>query len=401
MTKKSRFIEKLTSLSDAEKEKVITFFNKYPVYENQIDWNNTMLLYQDFEKVFLLAENSRSRIKQRAKDNPELLFKGYNCRIVHRNKAFMIVMPLDWECAVYMNSFNCGGEGAKWRIGDKKNFEHWNMSIEYGSVFYLVYFFIKHSLYGRKLMLEYKSSCDYLSLYRQDGNELLSIYTVFENICRKDIASLNKIAFPRIREYEECSFESLFAMLEDKDRCFFDYNVLEICSLIIKNGNEENLKRLYIYFNSIYKSYREKCLKGTYTSSCMQTIKENVLNGFVESEEIWWNVNKSFSFEEFTGKIFNAVEQIFDLVIYDKIFDDFLNNFIKDAFDYDTVSWTDEYDTISEEVFNNIIVKYIGMYITEFYGRINKRRSLGSIEICFKYVWRETQHYKRINECVT
>ena len=281
MTKKSRFIEKLTSLTNAEKEKAIAFFNKYPVYENQIDWNSKLLQYQDFEKVFLMADISRKSVKQKAKANPELLFKGYNYRIVYRNEAFMIVMPLDWECAVFMNSYNCGGEGAKWCIGDKKYFDMWNSCIEYGSVFYLVYFYIKHSLYGRKLMLDYTSSKDYFRQYLQNGEELENNNPLFEKICRSDLKSVAKITLPRIREYEESSFESLFSILEDQYGGF--NNILEICSIIIEKGNEENLKRLFIFFNSIYKKYREKCLEGSYSLSCMQRINENEQNGLMNA----------------------------------------------------------------------------------------------------------------------
>jgi len=40
MTKKARIINRVASLSEAEKESAIAFFSKYPVYENRIDRNS-------------------------------------------------------------------------------------------------------------------------------------------------------------------------------------------------------------------------------------------------------------------------------------------------------------------------------------------------------------------------
>jgi len=78
MTKKTRFINELFNLSADEKEKTISFFSKYPCYENLIDWNRRFWQYSDFQKILKIADNSRRHINRKAKCNPELLFKGYN-----------------------------------------------------------------------------------------------------------------------------------------------------------------------------------------------------------------------------------------------------------------------------------------------------------------------------------
>jgi hypothetical protein len=154
MTKKARCIEELTSLSTIEKEKAISFFNKYPCYENRIDWNNKSLQYNDFEKVFIIAENSHNSIARKAKINPELLFEGYNCQIVYQSLDLLVVVPIDWECAVFINSFNCGGSGARWCIGDKNNRGAWYNYIDKGDIFYLFYFIKTHPIFGRKILLQ-------------------------------------------------------------------------------------------------------------------------------------------------------------------------------------------------------------------------------------------------------
>jgi hypothetical protein len=155
ITKKAKLIEQLNSLSTAEKEEAVAFFTKYTEYESRIDWNNKSLQYQDFEKVFKMADSSHKNIKRKAKTNPEILFEKYNCRIVHRTENILVVMPLDWECMVFFNSFNCGGTGAKWCIGYKNNPNHWYNYISAKDIFYLIYFVKKHPVYGRKILIQY------------------------------------------------------------------------------------------------------------------------------------------------------------------------------------------------------------------------------------------------------
>jgi len=170
MTRKARIINQLDSLSETEKSSVIEFFSKYPVYENQIDWNSNSLTYGDFKKVFKTATGSKNNIKRNSGSNPEALFKGHKCRIISRTKNFIIVMPLDWECAVFFNSFNCGGTGAKWCIGSNFNFYHWNNYIKSKDIFYLIFFIKKHPVYGKKLMLQYNRKDNNLLAWDENDN---------------------------------------------------------------------------------------------------------------------------------------------------------------------------------------------------------------------------------------
>jgi hypothetical protein len=164
-TRKARFIDALSTLSDAEKDGVKYFFSKHPVYESRIDWNAKNLCYADFQRVFKLAETSSKNKKKEAYKNPINLFTGHDCKIITQNSDFIIAVPLSWECAVYFNSFNCGGEGAKWCIGDKKRSNYWNRYVEDGVVFYFVYFINKDSVFGKKIMIWYSTDYDSFSIY--------------------------------------------------------------------------------------------------------------------------------------------------------------------------------------------------------------------------------------------
>ena len=190
MTKKTRFIEKLPSLSVFEKETAVAFFSKYPLYESCIDWNNQFLTYKDFEKVFLKAENSRAGIRHRAKTNPEILFEKYNCRIVHKAENFLIIMPLDWKAAIFINSFNCGGTGAKWCIGDKNDFWFWNKYIESEDLLYLVFFSEIHPVWEKKILLFYNRRWNMFTTWLQNDKRIDGIAPIFDTICRDDIKVL-------------------------------------------------------------------------------------------------------------------------------------------------------------------------------------------------------------------
>ena len=330
----------------------------------------------------------------------ELLFKGHNCRIVHRNKAFMVVMPLDWECAVFMNSFECGGEGAKWDIGNIKNFLYWNIVIENESLFYLIYFFKKLPFLGKKLLLEYVSEGDLFMAYTQENIELFNLHPIIEKICRKDMESLNKIALPRIMEYEEFSHESLFAILERSNRIKGSNMDLEICSLIIKNGNEKSRNRLRDFFNTIYLNYRNKCLESTYTNFCIKNIEENESNRLFGSDNILENSKQDLSLEEFNEKIINEVIYYFPQINNKEKLYEFFMLFIKEVNTYEENHSINNYDKASEEIIDNIILQYVGMLIVKFCKGIDIKKTLSNIESIFKYIWCETKYYKWVKEAM-
>ena len=182
-TKKARFVNQLNFLSEKEREEIIAFFSTYPVYESLIDWNNKSLSYNDFEKVFEKAKNSNRNRKLEMIIKPELLFEGYNCRIISNTENFLVVMPLDWKCAVFMNSFKCGGIGAQWCIGDKNSADSWE---KYNSdcLFCLIYFKRKHPVFNRKIMLQYDTNVKELLFFTEtdDGIDFYEYFSDYSNI---------------------------------------------------------------------------------------------------------------------------------------------------------------------------------------------------------------------------
>ena len=122
---KDRFINKLSTLSPEEKSKLIKFFRDHSNYENQIDWNNKNLTFADFEP--LLNKQSKALLKKEYRSNPRLMFSdSKNFMIYKETDDFLFVLPLTWEAAKFMDSSKCGGEGARWCIGDKSSSMAWN-----------------------------------------------------------------------------------------------------------------------------------------------------------------------------------------------------------------------------------------------------------------------------------
>ena len=107
--KKDHFIKKLPYLSSSEKEAVIEFLNKYPAYENQIDWQRTDLHYADFTK-FMALQNFKTTGKKQKKSNPDIPH-------IYSNEMWDFYMPLSWEGGKIADSAKIGGQKAGWCIG--------------------------------------------------------------------------------------------------------------------------------------------------------------------------------------------------------------------------------------------------------------------------------------------
>jgi hypothetical protein len=138
---KDRFIDKNSNLDQMQKQIAKDFFKRHPASESQVDWNKSATLtYKDFEKIFDDANNTKNALKKASKDNPRLLFeKRDDCKVAGENDKFIFVMPLSYKACVWMDSFDCGGAGAKWCIGYEKNRDYYKKYYEDGYAFILAF----------------------------------------------------------------------------------------------------------------------------------------------------------------------------------------------------------------------------------------------------------------------
>lgn len=142
---KARFINQL-DISNEEKEKWISFFDS-PIgqqYSHKIDWQNKEeVTVENFEKVKALADNSNTKNKKKAyndliKKDRKSLFEGKDgFELVHENSDWLFYTVDNWEAAVFCDSVDCGGQGAKWCIGTKDTNEYWHQYQNGGDRFVL------------------------------------------------------------------------------------------------------------------------------------------------------------------------------------------------------------------------------------------------------------------------
>lgn len=147
-----------------------------------------------------MAEISRKENKRESKKNTELLFVKQNCRIVSRTEDYIIVMPLDWECAIFLNSFECGGEGARWCIGDSFNFSYWNRYISEKNLFYNILFIKKYPDFSKKIIVQYDGKEKHYYMFDAEDRNisyLIEKLTPVFALIKNDIDCLHNKDLPR------------------------------------------------------------------------------------------------------------------------------------------------------------------------------------------------------------
>lgn len=101
------------------------------------------------------AGGSRKEKHEYMKKNPYEVFKQSGLKVINsgvqdasadmmllpelENKDYVFVVPLTWEACKFMDSFECGGAGAKWCIGYEKNNFYFEDYTERGYKFVLAF----------------------------------------------------------------------------------------------------------------------------------------------------------------------------------------------------------------------------------------------------------------------
>jgi len=170
--KKDHIINKLPRLSNTEKEEVINFFKNHSNLENKIDWNNKSLTINDFRQVMKSVETSRSAKKAEVKADLRVAFDDYvkngEAHVWFANDKLILVSPLSWACAQFMDSYNCYGEGAKWCIGKENDPQHWNDYVcEKRQQFIMLYDAVEKT----KFMIE-RSNEEYYDIWDAKDNHI-------------------------------------------------------------------------------------------------------------------------------------------------------------------------------------------------------------------------------------
>lgn len=132
--KKDHLINRL-NLTPEQKEKLIAFFNKYPNYENKIDWNRRDLTWEDFQDLLAMEGKSNSSAR---KNGVAGLIEGVDYKIVLEDSDRVIYKVLTHRASRTLASDKVGTSTVgKWCISMNED-NYWRDYTNRGREFYFI-----------------------------------------------------------------------------------------------------------------------------------------------------------------------------------------------------------------------------------------------------------------------
>lgn len=236
---KDRFIDKISDASEEDKERYKSLFRKNRQLERSVNWHNkNELTKANFDKIY--ADYYKSK-------DIKYQFENRGFYIIAENEEYLFVQILTYNGAVYVNSFNCGGQGAKWCTGASYSIKYW-AERAYND-FVLVLAYSKKDCAAeneRKFMLEYNKERNLLYCHAQDNEP-------FHRICGRKVVKKFKLPF----KFSKYNFRDAKKYLQDffleTELCFLDgYR-----DFFDENGLFNNENNIFVKLISSPRSYFE------------------------------------------------------------------------------------------------------------------------------------------------
>lgn len=169
---KTRFVKKAVDAVKADPEtgafldaddtieKLTKFVNSGAADKYKINWQEKdgLKLYQQIDDAYTSWQSAGGSRKEKAaklKADVNQLFKSSGLKVVDEgadtsskdmviltsleNDSFVFVMPLNWQACVWIDSFKCGGSGARWCIGYEQDDSYWDDYTGAGDIFILAF----------------------------------------------------------------------------------------------------------------------------------------------------------------------------------------------------------------------------------------------------------------------
>ena len=175
-------------------EPLLAFVNSNAADKYKFNWQqkDKAELWREIIEAFTsyLVNSTKSKIKKLNKENPKQVFYNSGLKVINygdsekdlqdadfvffneqENDKFIFVGVLSHKAAVFCDSYNCGGAGAKWCIGYASSNNYWNSYLQKGFNFVLAY---NKKGYGlatkQKYMLQiFEYACD---VWKQDDSKI-------------------------------------------------------------------------------------------------------------------------------------------------------------------------------------------------------------------------------------
>lgn len=236
---KDRFIDKIPDASDDDKERYKSLFRKNRQLESSVNWHNRKELTKaNFDKIY----EDYYRLK-----DIKYQFENSDFYIIAETEEYLFVQILTYNGAVYVNSFNCGGQGAKWCTGASYSIKYWAERIYNDFVLILAYNKKDCAAENeRKFMLEYNANKKKLYSHAQDNEPEHRIYgrKVIKKF--KPPFKFSKYHFKNAKKCLQDFFLETELCFLDGYRDFFD-----------ENGLYNNENNIFVKLISSPKSYFE------------------------------------------------------------------------------------------------------------------------------------------------
>jgi hypothetical protein len=124
LEKKDHIIRRLKNLTDDEKQQVIDFFARKPNLENQINWQDSNLTFDDFKDVMDVTKTERKRQVRKLGLGGLKSGKDY-IEVDLGDSDWRGFIPLHWEASKLLASTKIGGVESKVCIAYQKDMSHW------------------------------------------------------------------------------------------------------------------------------------------------------------------------------------------------------------------------------------------------------------------------------------
>ena len=213
------------------KEKLTAFFKSHSNFENKIDWNKfNTLTKKDFDAVVASAETTKGAEKRKEKEeitsDIKNIFKPQKGReffIAGENERWLFVAPLNYEAAVFCDSSENQGAGAKWCIGQKNSDVHWDNYINKGSTFVMAFNKNYKNLSEKDIKRKLKF------MIQRDGDGYYYVWNQLDKNTGDDLS-----VFGKEKETADKMFDSVKSELKKIEKKF-QTETNEKCEEILKN----------------------------------------------------------------------------------------------------------------------------------------------------------------------
>lgn len=255
-------------------------WNKFNSSDNDTLWNATIHLLVSF---FLNLENKV------LKTDPKTMFKDKkDFKILHETEKWLFVGMLTYKAAQFADSFQCGGAGAKWCIGQRGDDRYWEDYVNHKNErFVLAY---NKTIYGnpnnQKYMIQLRPVNDAdvnVTVWEQTDNPKLNLYgnDALNFFDFKDFKIFNKWYFSIQPKTESVKTFSLGETQRQKIRLDTDFMSDFI---ILKNEDKDGLNFSYAkMINNINRVANNGEIKQLISvgSKCTEGVKDNLDLGYV------------------------------------------------------------------------------------------------------------------------